>query len=263
MILFIRTNREWGNVRNNGNYQPVWWLSGPFVTITFILFFPLGIILMLMRVSRDKEAAYNWSIPLNVIGVIFCLFALFMLAPLEGIEDPSLGMSLVLFIMFAICGITFLWKGIRGRKAGRFYTQNSHQSYQQFNQKFGQAANGDFREMMENLANQVKDGKYGNVRQSVTTTTSTTVGGKTTTTTSNTGDALPEDFANTMGAIFNTAFPSNNTKVRMNQNGRMSATTTTGPTPTQEKVVKCNACGAKSVIKSANVKYCEHCGSQL
>ena len=87
-------------MKNNGKVS--FWYSWPVIVIALCLFWPIGIYLIIKRVSFDRKAAMGAGVIINIFGIVsYCFAALGLLVCIsEGFD----GMDVALILFFGAAG---------------------------------------------------------------------------------------------------------------------------------------------------------------
>jgi Putative threonine efflux protein len=102
-----------------------WWMSWPVIIIALILFWPVGLIILIARMSADRGAIVKNTnnIIVMVIGALLLVGGLGTgLSALMSMILFSFGMSSMLFAIFMIAGGAYMvWAGWKNYKKGERY----------------------------------------------------------------------------------------------------------------------------------------------
>lgn len=196
------------------------------IVIMFFLFFPIGIVLLIARLKKDKLAALTGAKVVKVLGWIFIFMALVFITGREG--EGASQQIISGAIMFAGPGIVLLITASRMKKKA-----------ERMKKYIALIVNG-HEYKLENIATATKY-SYDLVRKDLQEMID--------------GGYLTEAYINeaTKELIFNNQ-PTQNTHTTMKQ----ETTSHTG----SSRVAACPCCGANNMI-AGDIGECEFCGSKV
>jgi ribosomal protein S27E len=258
------------NLKFNRDPNIKWWLSIPIIILTIIIFWPVGVVLLIWRIAVDKRAALLYSGIITLAGIFFLLMAVagFFIVAESDFTDNA---SIVLTIGLTLLAVTLIWLGIKTRNQAHLYKRyigliaNDHKTsidqiasamslkydtvrkdlQKMINKDYFTGAHIDDSTRSIELAN-----KKILKNENITSHTSSNVVTNSKTYTVS-GDEMPKEFWDGMNNMMNGIF-----------SGQMSNTqTTTQPKEKQLTNVDCKSCGAKQELFEGTTGRCEFCGS--
>lgn len=104
------------NQKNN----VTWYTSVGAIIIAFMFFWPVGIVLLYLRIAEKNGKYKVFSNMLFWTGIVLILFTAFLIViPTEGEEDPTLIPGL--FILFVIPGLILIFIGSKRKIKLKYY----------------------------------------------------------------------------------------------------------------------------------------------
>lgn len=210
---------------NNGKVS--FWYSWPAIIIAFFVFWPVGLYLIIKRVSLDKTAALKNSSGkgLKVTGIVLIVLGGFGIL---GSFDPFDFGSLVIFLFFIAGGVVLMNKAKKIQAEG-----------ESIKQYLAIIVNGNVRQLdaIASTTGKTYDVVHNDVKNMIDK------------------GFLKNAYINE--GMREVVLPNSTPASQHNVNA-----TTTNAAPVQSKIVACPCCGANNTIYG-NIGECEYCGSPL
>lgn len=209
----------------NSNGKTSFWYSWPVIILALCLFWPVGVFLIIKRVSTDRKTAMSAGKLIGGLGIAsYCIAALGLLV---CITDGFTGEDVVMILFFGVAGFTL-------RKVAKKIKTEAE----------------DVKQYLSIIIN-------GNVRQ--LDTIASTTGKSYDVVHKDVKKMIDKGYLKSAyidEGLREVVLP-NNTPAP-----QTAATETVNATPVQSKIVACSCCGANNIIYG-EMGECEYCGSPL
>lgn len=93
-----------------------WW----FIILMLLIFWPVGIVLIIIKVSKDKKASMTLGIVMKIVGWCGVAFCAMMTAVVVS-EPPIDALDIVLLVIMYVPCIIFIVFGAKTRKRAKLY----------------------------------------------------------------------------------------------------------------------------------------------